>query len=495
MEKNENLRQLIEMAVNYGRKRKSPQTGYIHYCYGTPEHEQHLPIPLLENFLYALALLRTRLVENVNEAKALLDGLPHFQNRGGEEEIGYGNFPIYLHEFPVCKDRFRGMHIAAVIVWILRLFHQVLGQELRSRLQEALQLVIQHSLKVHNEKAAPYVAAVKLAATTLAAGRFLNLPSFEAQGVALLEALRLKPDELSWYCSESLGELLTALVMVYPRVSESPWSPLWKHVEGTWHHKTACYAGPAVREWQVGKEPQTTVYDLFLGYVSGTLSSRMLKESRVHLEAALIPPLDDPFQAVKSPSHLHGKISGASWLLVQEDDFAYSAIDQGNLEINPIYVKGFHPFRLVWGDAQRVHTFAFQGGNASSITFKSLSKTELEIAFTLEAPIEVEDREKCREICCYWDAHENIEFLVDGQKASTFKLGETVSVQSGSLHWSLKFETEDNEARFLGHRMLANRPSQLEAKGAARYDAHDWLLFLRTINRSASCRVIAHLKI
>ncbi|MEI8366316.1 MAG: hypothetical protein WCF65_07845, partial [Parachlamydiaceae bacterium] len=338
IEKNDTMRHLIEMAIHYGRKRKSPQTGYLHYCYGLPEQEPHLPIPLLENFLYALALLRSRLVENVHEAKTLLEGLLHFQDKA--EGITQGNFPIYLHEFPLCKDRFKGIHVASVIVWILKLFHQILGSELRQRLQQALLLAVQHAMRAHDEKAPPYVVSVKIASVAIAAGRILNLPLMEAHGNAMLDRLCLSRDPSTWYCPESLGELLTALVMVYPRLSESPWSPLWKHVEETWNPQMACYVGPALREWQDGKEPQTTVYDLFLGYVSGSFSSRMSKEAPVHLEAVLIPPMDDRFQPVTFPALFTGKFQGAAWHLYQDEGFAYSYIDQGSLEINTIHATG-----------------------------------------------------------------------------------------------------------------------------------------------------------
>ena len=147
-DRNESMRQLIELAINYGRKRQSSQTGYLHYCYGVHEQEIHLPIPVVENFLFALALLRSRLIDNVTEAKLILEGLLHFQNRQPENPMA-GNFPIYLHEFPVCNDRFAGIQVAGVIYWILKLYHQGLGQELKKRLEEAFLSAVNHALRMH----------------------------------------------------------------------------------------------------------------------------------------------------------------------------------------------------------------------------------------------------------------------------------------------------------------------------------------------------------
>ena len=96
-------RRMVELALHSGRKRQSKQTGFVHYCYESSTSDPHDTIPLVENFCFALALFRSRLVESVQEGKRLLEKLLAF-------EIG-GNFPLYLHEYPHCKDIYLSIHL------------------------------------------------------------------------------------------------------------------------------------------------------------------------------------------------------------------------------------------------------------------------------------------------------------------------------------------------------------------------------------------------
>lgn len=124
----------VELALTAGRKRQSPVTGFVHHCYENPDHCQET-IPVYENFCFALALLRSRTVDNILEARALLEKLLAF-------EVG-GHFPVYLHEFPRC--RFEGLRskLSSVIFYILRDFQTVLGESLPAQLQKLLEPGVQ----------------------------------------------------------------------------------------------------------------------------------------------------------------------------------------------------------------------------------------------------------------------------------------------------------------------------------------------------------------
>lgn len=492
-DKHNAMRQLLELALSYGRKHKSSQTGYLHYCYGMHDQEPHLPIPIVENLLYALALLRSRTIENVNEAKGVLEGLLYFQNKR-ESDLSFGNFPIYLHDFPVCKDRFTGAQAAVAIYWILKLFHQVLGQELNARLEDSLLHLLKHALKTHSEKPAPYHLAIKIAAAAAAGGHLLHQPDIEQKGHLLLDKLCHDPDRTAWYCPMAMGSILTALKMLYPRLENSPWKHFWKHLTETWHYPTGAYAGPAMKVWQKGFEPQTTLYDLFLGYFTGVLSSRALKEAPVHLEAVLIPSCEDLFQEPTYPFSIEGTIGDAKWMMHQERHHAYSLVEQGKVAINPIYENGFQPFRLIWGGHERVHSLVCQGGNSKEMTFTT-SPAAIDLWFEMDGPVEIEEREKCRDISFFVDSHAQLDFLIAEGKSSTFRLDEPITIRSGKYQLTLSFHLEKGEGRFLGHRMLGNRPSQLDTKGSRRYEAYDWILFLRTLGRSDKCLIKASLQI
>lgn len=478
----ENLRMLQEMALSYGKRLRSGQTGYLHYCYHLTEPEPHLPIPVVENFLFALALLRSRTVDNVNEAKTLLEGLLAFQDCR-EGESSYGNFPIYLHEFPQCKDRFVGTHAAMAIFWILKQFHLVLGQELKKGLEESLQLAVRQALKTHVEKPAPYPIAIKIAALSMATGQLLADSHMETSGSQLLEELRANPDLLTWHCPAGLGNMLAALSLVYPDLGQSPWSHLWQHLADTWHAPTCTYAGPAVKEWQQGKEPQVTLYDLFLGYFSGTFSARALKECPAHLEAVLIPTCHAPWPEVQLPLELRGK----PWHMCQDRLFAYSYVD-GHTPVASNFEKGFQPLRLLWGDAARTHTLILPMHHHQQISFAKMP-TGLEILFELKESIDCDDKEKSKEVGLFLDVPTKWQFLVAGEKASTFRLGEELTIVSDTLKFSLRFDLAGGEGKFLGHCMLGNRPSQLSTKGNHRFEAFDWQIFLRTLQRSDKCKI------
>lgn len=446
------MRHLQEMALEWGRKRRSPQTGYVHHFYQAQETETPVTIPIVENFLFALALLRTRSVDSINEAKVLLNGLLHFQNQN-PGQIGEGNFPLYLHEFPLCRDREVGVHVAAVMVWILKHFHHVLGQELRKRLEHAFIAVVNHALKTHAAKATSYPIAIKIAATAKAGGALLQHQDLEEAGTALLDRLSEEPDLRHWFCPASIGTILLALSMIYPSIKQSPWNLFWKHVDQTWHRQTGCYIGPALKVWQLEEQPQVTTYDLFLGCSNGNFADRIQKDSPVHLEGVMIQPTEDVLEPISYPLQLDGEVDGNTWMLFHGADFAYSLTTKKKEALSLPTEKGFHSFYFIWGDLRRNHTFVCQNEHLIDIHSK-MTPDGIHLWGNLDQPLESEDREKNREIVFFTDVHQDSEFLVSGQKASTFRLGETISYRSHQLLLTLKFNLEEGEGRFLGHRML-----------------------------------------
>ena len=533
----ENIRVLLDLALSAGKSRKSPQTGYLHHFYHLQNGQPHLTIPLVENFLFALALLRSRTVENIQEAKTILEGLLFFQNKI-EGDPAKGNFPAYMHEFPSCKNYLTGIQVACAIYWILKQFHQVLGQDLKKRLFESMQLAVGHALTIWAEKKLSYPMKVKIAAATFSCGRLADNAPMIAEGEQMLKSLQSSPDTISMHCPVSLGSIAVSLLMAFPKLNESPWKFLWDHLQKTWHRKTASFAGLSLKERQSGSEPEVTIYDLLCGYFSGGFSDRALKDSIVHLQAVLIPQSDERFQSVheSTESQIFQDENGFSF---SDKNMAYCCIEKKEPEANLSVEKEKCYFKLLWGNKHRTHTFVCQGGNTKCIFFnletavqdkvmqdfelKSLSMeadhsqmvkaasigsdygskdcvnllsstavsrfNEGEIIFDLEGEAEIEDKEKNREILFFIDAHEGLEFFVSGKKSSTFALGEKLTIQDQHLKLSLSFHLDEGDGRFMGHWMPGNRPSQQEAKGEARFEANDWQLFLRTIQRSDKCRL------
>lgn len=468
MEGTEWLRRLNELALSSGKKRQSPQTGYIHVCYNLKREEAHLPIPLVENALFVLALLRSRTSENMLEGKEMLSRLLFFQNteKGSPSE---GNFPIYLHEFPQCKDRWTGVKLLLPFYWILTEFHSILGTELKAKLEQAFLKILEHGFKTYQEKPAPYPTGIKLAASACAGGKKLGAEELVVKGERLLNALHA--DQRDWSDPEIIGSMIASLQMVYPQISSSPWQDFWQVIQSTWHVPTASYIGKMKGQFQNGSEPSVSLYDLYMGYLSEAFSERALKDQLVHLEGSLIRPVTENISSLL-PSHT----TLDQTQVFKEQKYAYS--------LSPDSV----PFTLIWGNQKRMHSLTCQNGNIKSCTSKNI-EGGVELFFTLGDSIDVEEREKNREIMFFIDRHQDMKIHVDEYRATTFQLGETVKIQSGGLNLSLSFQLEDGEGQFLGHILPGNRPSQIGSIGTQRFEAFDWQIFLRTLRRSNPCTI------
>ncbi len=473
--RDEIMRQLVELATRCGRNRWSAQTGYLHHCYNALPEEKQDTIPVVENALFAFALFQTRTVENISEGKALLSNLLHFQN-------AEGNFPIYLHESPNCKDRFLGVGLLPVFYWTLKLFSQILGDELKKRLENAFDMLLKHCLKTHREKPGPYHLAIKIAA----AAHAMEI----SEGSLLLSELQRIEDRAAWCCPAFLADILIALQMAYPSISQSPWNDFWTHLSNTWHMKSRSYIGPPVKEQQEGLEPQPTLYDLFLGYFTGGIARRALTDHLFHLQAPLIRPTEDRLVIPSYPFNITGQLNGRSWHLCQTPSYAYHVIEKKET-VNPATENTQHILRIVWGDGERTHTFACQAGDSEFSSFQ-IHPERIDIYLDLTKAPNLGDREKSREFIFYCDVQENMQITVNGIPSNTFQLGDLVKLSTGI---GLQFSLEKGEGRFFGHAMRGNRPAQLPLKGVRRFDAYDWQFFLRTLHRQDQCRLKASIMI
>lgn len=480
-------KQLNELAIAAGRKRQSEQTGYIHHFYQTEEESPAQTIPVMENIYFVLALFRTRVSENVFEAKELLDRLLFFQSPSD------GNFPIYIHEYPVCKDRFLGAQLLPVFYYILEEFHSVLGSDLKQRLHLAANKLISLILKNLQEKSAGYPISMKIAASAKVFGIYFKDLSLEEQGTLLLDQLSAQGTHSSWLVPTAIADICIALQMVYGKISGSSWKNFQTHLIQTWHQTTRSYAGPGMKQYQRCDEPQPTLYDLFLGYFTKGFSNRALKDAIFHLQAVLIRPTEELFPDVDYPFSVEGNVNGSQWFIYQDEKFAYSLIEKKALE-NLAYENAFHPFSMIWGTKERVHSFVCQGGNFEFFRFFP-KKKEIEFLFQLSPKFELEEREKNRELIFFFDIEPDICMSIHGESATTFAMNEEFFLKTPQLQFSLVVSLIDGEGQFLGHIMKGNRPSQNSAKGIHRFKAYDWQLFFRTLRRTPACHLKAILNI
>lgn len=480
-------RQLNELALAAGRKRQSKQTGFVHCFYQEADLEPQHTIPVVENALFILALLKTKTSEHMSEAKELLDKLLWFQNQVD------GNFPIYIHEYPECKDRMIGSHLLPIFYYMLQDFQSILGSELKHRLISSIKKLLDYSWASYQEKLPSYTLGLKLAASTKALGTFFNHSELEKKGSALAEEYFQQGFQPAWCSPASLGDICIALQLLNENLLQSTWGNFTHHLIYTWHQKTKTYIGPVVRGHQYTDQPQGTLYDLFLGYLSDGFSSRALDEAPYHLQATLIRTTNDRIPFIAYPYRLEGFIGNHRWSIYQEAALAYSFLDIKALS-NPAQAHTFHPFYMVWGDRDKVHTFVCQGGNFDGVDFEE-NQNQLEMSFHLSEKFEIEDREKARELIFYFDIQPDLNLSIHGEKATTFHLSEEFIISTPQIKISFQAFLEKGIGEFIGHKMKGNRPAQTKLKGADRFNAYDWQLFLRTLRRQGPCTLKVLLRI
>ncbi len=262
-------RKPVELNLAAGKKRKSTQTGFIHYCYTSPPGEQQDTIPLYENFCYTLAMLRSRLSDHVLEAKTLLEKLIAF-------EVG-GNFPIYLHEYPECNDRSLSLHILPVLFWALRDFHSVLGDALCTQLDRMIERILLHAERIHAEK--PLGAAAWVKWTAYTDPRQLNKQTFKTAA--------------DW------AHYLISLQIAHAKGTDI--SKCLANIGNRWNSQLHTFLGPNLQE---KTEPELTLFDLFFGHAQNSYATRALIDHPIHLQAALVHPIHS-IDSVKTGSFEH----------------------------------------------------------------------------------------------------------------------------------------------------------------------------------------------
>lgn len=452
-------KRLIEMALAEGRRLLSKQTGFIHYFPHLLPDETAQAIPLLENLHYALALFRSHTSENVLEGKAMLQRLLNFQGENG-------NFPVYLHDWPHSHDRSIGASWLAPLHLIIEEYHSILGADLNSALKKTLQKLMQYCEE--HKAQFPYLQALKFAC-------------IKAHRGDPKEWLTLCTMRTEWFTPSALGEILCCFQMVNRDLSTFP--ELWDFLGKIWHTPTMSYCGPAHGEFLIGNSPQVTTLHLYMAELKGHFSQAVQKPTIAHLSGSLIcpAPVSLPPPAYPQESVYPG------WKGLQTEIYGYSLTCYQET-IDRKANKGFHPFRLFWGNAEQLHSLVCQGGNGQTFDW-GLNEEEVFLDFSLGDLPEDEEREKMREVLFFVDLHEGCRILVDEEASTTFQLDNELTIQSGEKTIKLRFVLLEGEATFFGHISKGSRPAQLLVKGPHRYDAYDWQIFLRTVRRSPHCRL------
>jgi len=357
----------IGMSIAAGRKRQSPQTSFVHYFY--EGGDRHDAIPILENFCFALALLRSKQAEMISEGKLLLEKILAFRTRV--------SFPLYLHEYPFCQGEWLGKKIYPVLHWILHDFGAILGDSLREKVQVAL--------------------------------RELPKP-------VCLE----NPDS-----PEGWADYVIAAQM-----EGRPLEAAFSHWNSTLH----TFCGPQQQE---RGEPAPTLFDLMMAEAFGLRLKRISADHPVYLRGALVRS----FEEVPQPS-------GSAMMEIGSTRY--------------------------WGGPEVLH----------SLKMEASGKNDGLGVFLPEKEVSEEV-----EIACYLNIHPDNQILIHGRKETTFQLGDTIEIQSAKRSFFLKFELSEGSGRFFGHLRKGNRSGQIACKGVDRFEAFDWVIALRTVQRSSACYI------
>lgn len=411
-------RKLIELHVESAKKRLSAQTGLLHLFYDVPGALEQSTIPLLENMFFVLGLFRTRLSDPILEAKQLMEKLLPFEVEG--------NFPIYMHQYPACRDRSLSLHMLPVLHYLLTDYRQVLGEELTKKLEGLSHRIVARGKEISQQKNLPFGAEVKLAAFTKS----------------------LTPRNPS--SSQEWGEYLIALHMVR---NESWTEEEIRKAASLWNDSLGIYVGERGAHPQDGCFPKATALDLFMALQTGAFSKSVLSHNTLLLSASLV-----------------------------------HAFEQGDLLFHskPLAVLAAadpkQPVSLFWKENAALRSLAVEivGGSCK------MQKTEYGIDLVFTYPEDMPSDEENCEIALYIDANEKMSLLVNGSQASTFRLGQETKVETVTSSLELKFSLVEGDGKFFGHVSKGNRPSQTRKDI---FEAFDWKIGLRTIQRSAECKM------
>jgi len=480
------MRLLMNSAVDRGREKYSEQTGFLHYNYQDREADHAQTIPLYDNALFALALMRTHLMEQVQEGHSLLDKILHFQNKG--ESMSSGNFPFYLHEYPECKSYWSSARLIPVFYWMLQEFGKILGSERRSALKEATFSLLNYCQQRAAEENVPFPHNYYIAAGLTAIGRMLEKKEMQREGEQWLN--RLENDSEQWlYSPRYLGDLMVVWQMVHPDLSAPPWKNLLHHVSQVWHGPSSSYIGPPINEYQWGKEQEITLFDLYLYTLSGKVAEKCPRGHYAFLQAALIRPLLTEFSLEEENSSQEGHLSDGEsqnrqWVTVKEESYAYSVLQDSTL-FPPS--DGYHLFRALWQGNPSFHSLVCTKGKYD-FDFDKKEKG-VDLFFDLKEPEDLDNKSNCREIIFYGNLSKNLVLSVNGTRANTFQIGDEVTCSEGEDSFTMRFTQETGDGKFYGHFMRGNRPSQLRRKKVKAFHAYDFMLMLRTVRRSMPCRI------
>ncbi len=409
-----------------------------------------------DNFLASHALLCSKLKENIEEARKFLERLLYFQN-------AEGLFPKALHEFPMASFDAYQLDIAFIMHKIHTHYALALGEQLKMRLQLALESVykaLKNSSSAYFEKMqARFWVFDDLYHRKIP--RF-NYPEKKITSKYLGEKLLLAQE------TDSYEKMLVQL---------APY----------WHPLFQTYTGPLLEESYAENEPTLQLFDYFMSSAYRTYSDKLHKKNILQLQGTLIkyPLTTLEFQE----TILEGLYKNYPYTLINTSKVSWFFFnDYSSTYDEP---KGFHLFRCLFKSLDHVYHFVCH----SKVQHQKaqFSENALTIDFTYMELFPEEVKQQ-NELEFYMNLGEDLEAFVDGKKASLFRLESAIEFKTQQATLRCTFTSDSKDAQIVGHLLYGNRPSSLESNSVDT-KAYDQKIVLRTLRRDKECKMRLHLEL
>ncbi|NDD58844.1 MAG: hypothetical protein EBZ47_06295 [Chlamydiae bacterium] len=345
-----------------------------------------------------------------------------------------GNFPVYLHQYPELRDRSLSVHILPVLYYLLKDFSAVMGEELCNSAYGLVERILAHATKMEEKKPLPFGARVKWKAFT---------------------------KELKVQQPTTHQEWADYLIALHMMESVAPWvSQEIQKAASYWNATIGLFLPPGIMPIHEKGLPKLTLVDLILWQYESREWPALNEHACLGLKSALLYPFLLPKEQLVFSSKAHAEIQGGG---------------------------GSIPWATYWREDGYVYSLAL-AQNAGGVEIR---KEGEDIYFVCTLPQEIPREEESSEVAWYLSAHSSCPLAIEGQSASAFGIHDTVTLQTPSKRWDLTMEIKEGEGRFLGHLLKASRPCERSKEA---FDAYDWKIAIRTLERSSSCSLVLRLK-
>lgn len=147
-------KKLNNLNLQAALKRQDKDTGLIYFDEKNPFHLATKKVPFIENLAYVLALFNHKNLDGFHAGEKMLEKLLFFYKEG--------NFPKYIHDFPIYESPYTGIYAYPYLFQILKNFKPYLKAEIYEKVK-SIAFAIQstsHALATYHHLE-PLVSAIQ----------------------------------------------------------------------------------------------------------------------------------------------------------------------------------------------------------------------------------------------------------------------------------------------------------------------------------------------